>query len=194
MTIYARDVIKKGEPIYHSYARSFTTTTLRRVMLFSGKHFGCECLRCVDPKELGSYCSALLCQKCPSQAAAAVLPKQPLDLNSEWTCVECDTPYEMGGPQIASMERSLTMQLESVDRTDIQGLENFVLQYENLLHPNHASMISAKQLLSVGYGRFGGYEKSRLSHLQLDRKIQLCREVYKVTQIVEGGIATKIGK
>ena len=62
MTILARDHIKAGEPIYHGYARSFNTTTMRRVMLFSGKHFGCECVRCTDPTEMGSYCSALLCQ------------------------------------------------------------------------------------------------------------------------------------
>ena len=43
------------------------------------------------------------------------------------------------------------------------------------------------------YGRFTGYEKSRLSDLQLERKIELCRDVYKVTQIVERGISTKIG-
>ena len=49
-------------------------------------------------------------------------------------------------------------------------------------------------MLAVGYGRFAGYEKSKLSALQLDRKLELCREVYKVVQIVERGISTKIGK
>ena len=36
MTIMARQPIGKGEPIYHSYAREFTTTTFRRLILFSG--------------------------------------------------------------------------------------------------------------------------------------------------------------
>ena len=36
MTIIARQPIKKGDPIYHSYAREFTTTTFRRLILFSG--------------------------------------------------------------------------------------------------------------------------------------------------------------
>ena len=193
MTIYARDVIKAGEPIYHSYARSFTTTTLRRVMLFSGKHFGCECVRCLDPTEMGSYCSALLCQTCIHRDKVPVLPQHPLDLKSEWRCLNCETKHELDGPQVAAFERQLTMELDAIERTDVNGLENFVMKYENFLHPNHASLITAKQLLSVGYGRFGGYEKSRLSHLQIDRKIELCREVYAVVQIVEGGIGTKIG-
>ena len=36
MTIMARQPIGKGDPIYHSYAREFTTTTFRRLILFSG--------------------------------------------------------------------------------------------------------------------------------------------------------------
>ena len=102
--------------------------------------------------------------------------------------------FHFSGPQIAAMERSLTMQLESIGSTDISGLEQFLLQYEALLHPNHASLISAKNMLAVGYGRFTGYEKSKLSSLQIDRKIELCRDVYKVVQIVERGISTKIGE
>ena len=36
MTIYARQPIAAGDTIYHSYAREFTTTTFRRLILFSG--------------------------------------------------------------------------------------------------------------------------------------------------------------
>ena len=36
MTVLARQPILKGDPIYHSYAREFTTTTFRRLILFSG--------------------------------------------------------------------------------------------------------------------------------------------------------------
>ena len=82
----------------------------------------------------------------------------------------------------------------------------------------------AKQLLSVGYGRFPGFERyaclfrilstykdflqnnstftensisyferDKLSKKQLARKMGLCREVMKVSELVETGIATKIG-
>ena len=36
MTIYARQPIAAGDTIYHSYAREFTTTTFRRLILCSG--------------------------------------------------------------------------------------------------------------------------------------------------------------
>ena len=34
ITIMARTVIKAGEAIYHTYARTFNTTTIRRIGLF----------------------------------------------------------------------------------------------------------------------------------------------------------------
>lgn len=61
MSVYARCDIRKGDPIYHSYCRPLTSTNMRRFMLFTGKHFACQCRRCRDPQELGSFCSALLC-------------------------------------------------------------------------------------------------------------------------------------
>ena len=36
--------------------------------------------------------------------------------------------------------------------------------------------------------------REKLSKKQLSRKLSLCREVLKVSEIVETGIATKIGK
>eukprot|EP00094_Tigriopus_californicus_P008742 TCALIF_08427-PA protein Name:"Similar to msta Protein msta, isoform A (Drosophila melanogaster)" AED:0.15 eAED:0.15 QI:0/0.4/0.16/0.83/0.6/0.66/6/115/489 len=62
MTIYARETIHKGDPIYHSYTPILAPTTLRRTLLFVGKNFSCECRRCTDPTEMGSLASAWLCQ------------------------------------------------------------------------------------------------------------------------------------
>ena len=43
MTVYAREAIKKGDILYHSYAKLLLPTNLRRLMLYTGKHFSCEC-------------------------------------------------------------------------------------------------------------------------------------------------------
>ena len=37
MTIYAREAIKAGERVYHSYAQVLVPTNLRRLLLFTGK-------------------------------------------------------------------------------------------------------------------------------------------------------------
>ena len=39
ITIMARTVIKAGEAIYHTYARTFNTTTIRRIGLFQVRIF-----------------------------------------------------------------------------------------------------------------------------------------------------------
>ena len=69
----------------------------------------CKCKRCEDPTELGSYMSALRCQKCDSteecdlqqiqisqdvvsgnsemhKISRCILPQNPLDFNSSWSC------------------------------------------------------------------------------------------------------------
>ena len=43
ITIMARTVIKAGEAIYHTYARTFNTTTIRRIGLFQVRRFPPRC-------------------------------------------------------------------------------------------------------------------------------------------------------
>lgn len=188
MTVYARCGIAKGDVIYQTYARPFATTNMRRVMLFSGKHFGCECVRCKDPEEMGSFCSALVCQACGS----SVLPEKPLDLESRWVCQQCHKDW-YSGHEVAAKERNITLEWESISRTDVAAMEQFVSKHSQELHSNHALLMVAKQLISVGYGRFRGYEKHRLTLSQLERKVNLCRQVLGISMILENGIATQIG-
>ena len=87
ITILARTDIKKGDAIYHTYARTFNSTIIRRIGLFQGKHFSCECVRCKDPSELGSNASVVLCH-----CGGSVMATDPLDLTRDafWCCRKCD--------------------------------------------------------------------------------------------------------
>merc|ERR1719312_2094307 len=125
LTIIARTKIRKGDPIYHTYARTFNTTTIRRIGLFSGKHFGCECVRCKDPTELQSFASAILCT-----CGGKVIPNDPLDLTQDavWKCQNC--PSTLPSLQVASQERDLMMELNNIQRDDIPGLENFLSRHK----------------------------------------------------------------
>ena len=66
--------------------RTFNSTIIRRIGLFQGKHFSCECIRCKDPTEMSSYASAVLCS-----CGGIVIAEDPLDLTREavWKCQEC---------------------------------------------------------------------------------------------------------
>ena len=166
--------------------RTFNTTTIRRIGLMSGKHFSCECVRCRDPTELKSFASAVLCS-----CGGTVLACDPLDLTQEakWNCQECS--LTLAALQVASQERDVTMDLNSIQRDDVRGLEDFLARHKKLLHPNHASMMEAKKLLSVGYGRFPGFTFNKLSTEKLKRKITFCKEVLDFVSILEPGISTQ---
>merc|ERR1712004_501998 len=99
LTILARTNIKKGEPIYHTYAHTFKTTTIRRIGLFSGKHFGCECVRCKDPTELKTFASAMLCT-----CGGMILPENPLDLTQSAVCRCKECPSTLPALQVSSQE------------------------------------------------------------------------------------------
>ena len=50
-------------------------------------YFDCECERCRDPTELETFVSALICEVCEDDF---LLPTEPLDYLSTWTCGTCD--------------------------------------------------------------------------------------------------------
>ena len=166
--------------------RTFNTTTIRRIGLMSGKHFSCECVRCRDPSELKSFASAVLCG-----CGGTVLAGDPLDLtqDAKWKCQECS--LTLAALQVASQERDVTMDLNSIQRDDVRGLEDFLSRHKKLLHPNHASMMEAKKHLSVGYGRFPGFTFNKLSTEKLKKKISFCKEVLEFVNILEPGISTQ---
>ena len=93
MTVYAREPIKSGEVIYHSYSQLLVPTNLRRLLLLMGKHFGCACRRCTDPTELGSLASGVSCKKCHDNrdggGGGVMLPECPIDIHSAWRCGKC---------------------------------------------------------------------------------------------------------
>ena len=62
--VRAQVMIKKGEEITTRYVGITNGVPLRAEMLLEHWCFTCSCVRCVDPTELGSYSSAILCKKC----------------------------------------------------------------------------------------------------------------------------------
>lgn len=57
--------IPKGMHISTSYADILWTTSQRQRYIQWSKFFICNCLRCEDSTEMGSFISAFLCPNCP---------------------------------------------------------------------------------------------------------------------------------
>ena len=84
--IRARRDIMAGEEITTSYMRPRQDTQSRRQLLAHTWHFWCECELCRDPSEGGTNLSALVCVGC---GESSMLPEDPLDLETCWTCSDC---------------------------------------------------------------------------------------------------------
>ena len=130
--VNAQCKIKKNEEITIQYL-SFQQGNLRRKNAMRDNwHFDCNCVRCQDPTEMGSYLSALKCLGCES---GYVLPIDPMELSSQWSCSVCNQK----------------MSLESVNETishcynilynktwTLQEGEKLIPQLLQKLHPNHS--------------------------------------------------------
>ncbi|XP_043202475.1 SET domain-containing protein SmydA-8-like [Amphibalanus amphitrite] len=189
-TIFLRaaEPVKKGAILFTSYTHCLSGTLSRRLHLKHSKFFDCGCTRCADPTELGTNFSALRCCRCTK---GCILPRDSLDAQSEWTCVECG--YEVHPDNVRKLNTMLLHELDSLDNSDFIEHEMFIRKYSSLLHPNHYIIFDAKHRLSQMYGRTGDYQLQELTELHLKRKIELCRDVLQLATRTAPGIARLTG-
>lgn len=73
--------VKAGEHLTISYTDVLWGTANRRHHLQQTKQFDCDCERCSDVSEFGSYFSAMKCLKCPE---GFVIPVSLAEWNNDW--------------------------------------------------------------------------------------------------------------
>jgi len=73
--------IKAKEHLTISYTDVLWETSNRRHHLKQTKHFECECERCTDVTEYGTYFSSLKCQKCN---AGMLVPNSLKEWSQDW--------------------------------------------------------------------------------------------------------------
>ncbi|XP_059083864.1 SET domain-containing protein SmydA-8-like [Tigriopus californicus] len=197
MTMRSLTHINKGEDITHSYTEPFDPLLQRQALLQVGKFFSCQCPRCSDPTELGTYASALKCRKC---GKGNVISSDVHEIEAKWVCENQDCPQEMGTIQIRNIYQAAKGQAESLDPSEsnpsgatIPKFEAFIKKYANILHPNHVILTDRKYVLAKMYGRMTGYEAHQLTDEQFKRKRDLCREVLQVLDQIMPGRTRKRG-
>ncbi|KAH9632380.1 hypothetical protein HF086_011880 [Spodoptera exigua] len=158
-------------------------TLKRREHIKHSKFFECSCARCRDPTELGTYASAFRCPRC----AGRVLPSAPLDPAALWHCVDNNCQYVMTAPSVQLLLKRLTDEYEQIDANDVRGFEGFLHKYRNVIHNTHYLCLSAKHSLSQLYGKVADYMIHVMPESELNRKIEICRDLMKAFDIIEPG-------
>jgi hypothetical protein len=141
LSMFASVTIPKGKPILFNYVRPLDTTLVRQTNLITFKHFQCQCDRCTDPTELGTFCSAYLCTVC--QVGAIVYQ------GDKYTCQDCQSTIELAKAQFLDDEIDKgRIKLTKIQaRTDLTLARQILRDFKEILYPTHGFLTEIKQVL-----------------------------------------------
>jgi hypothetical protein len=160
-------------------------TIKRQEHISLGKYFDCRCERCVSPSELGTHLSSLVCQDCDE--GFLVLKDPPS--NETWICNNKTCFIETNGREIDGQLSTLEDEIDEIlyeqsGSTKIDIIEDLLfITLNKFLHKNHFLQIFVKNILIDLYSKMG----KKLNEKQLKRKLELCREILKVLDVLESG-------
>ena len=147
--------------------------------------FLCSCTRCQDPTECGTFLGALLCQQ--KHCGGTVLPKEPTQRNSSFSCVECGNLVEYEeAVRIMNEAENNTRKKEPSDHL-VDHIEKFLQKYDQVLHPLNYVMTTMKMKLGCLYGNCPEYTLENMNKTQKMRKLQVCQEALKPLAILDEG-------
>jgi len=178
-TVRAIRPIKKGEEICDTYTSTLTNTTYRRKQLMRTKYFGCTCLRCADPTELGSNFSTLLCRT--GSCTGNMLCTDPLNFDSDYRCVECG--YSMSRTEVDEEQEAWEARIEATS-TDIQAQERILEELGKVYHRNHNMCIDVIFNLIPLFGRNKSCNMEEVG----ERKERLCELLLETMNLVIPGM------
>ncbi|KAK8742535.1 hypothetical protein OTU49_001941 [Cherax quadricarinatus] len=186
MVVIASTPIKKGEQMTATYTHILSATTERRKHLRYGKFFDCTCARCSDPTEMGTYFGALRCSQ--PGCGGNILSTDPLAPTNDapWACDRCR--YKVSAVTVERLNKMIYMELRQAGEEDPIKLETIFKKYQYVLHPQHFHLVGIKHSLSQMYGRVAGYLLPDLSEAQLLRKVNCCRDLLQVLDVLDPGI------
>ncbi|XP_054088498.1 SET domain-containing protein SmydA-8 isoform X1 [Zeugodacus cucurbitae] len=146
--------IPKGAEITTTYTKILWSNPTRGIFLKMTKHFVCECTRCNDNTENGTYLSALFCRE--QGCKGIVVPEQTKTLQSDWRCLTCDTvaPH-------AKMSRYQDFALNTINnrinKSTVHDLINFINDMcPRFCPPSNYVLVEAKLNVIWRMQRFKG--------------------------------------
>ncbi|XP_017866302.1 PREDICTED: protein msta [Drosophila arizonae] len=179
--LYANRSIAAGEILYNCYTNIMLGTDERRQILKIGKCFDCQCVRCLDPTELGTHMSSFVCSHC----AGGYIVKQPG--SNAWQCLL--NPEHILKPEFVASVVERAKEEVFHARDDIYRLELLLAKLGRLLHGNHYIMLDLKQNIASILRQILQNMAHRPSRKVYERKIRLCQEILLVLKVLAPGIS-----
>nr|CAD7448336.1 unnamed protein product [Timema bartmani] len=194
LTLRTTVPVQSGQELYTSYTHSLEPTLIRRENLARGKYFDCGCDRCKDPTELGTHLGTLKCNKCDP---GLILSTNPLDPEAQWKCTHCE--FSTGGGAVRRVLSVIQAEMDAIewmplDEQSVEARERLWRKYRSVLHPRHAFITCIRLSLSQLYGRVPGYRLDEMPDILHERKIEICKDLMMVADVLEPGLTRLRGK
>jgi hypothetical protein len=199
--------IQEGESITQLYTASTVGTLERRQGLKESKYFLCQCKRCSDPTELGTFFSGIKCSNYKETSCVGfLLPIHPLDENSLWKCTSPDCNdlktiqyVEKFVSKLRSNYKARSTEENSV--LAVQILENVLRQYLTEFHPNHYLIHEIEQdilqrislLLASSKAGSAVQLTKKQAHELSSRLVELSRKSLELTEKISPGLTIHRG-
>jgi len=177
--------VQKGDILSIPYTYLFNAfgTHKRQELLQEDGEFVCKCNRCLDPTELNSFCSALMCSSCKT---GKVLPLDPLDINSNWKCIDCEKLVK--SEQIGVQLDDLMSKLEQCET--VSDMEKYIVENQGVtIHRNHWLITEAEDVICKDRARSSWNREEKLTLEDREKHIQYCSHFLSVKDIVAPGIS-----
>ncbi|CAK1555582.1 unnamed protein product [Leptosia nina] len=188
LALIATVPIAKGEMLTATYTQALWGTLDRRKHLNSVKCFYCNCERCADATEFGTYIGSIYCSICAetkTEDKPMMLSTDPLNETAPWSCAACGHSIE--SRQMFWGNNALKQDLSKMNKSGPEEFEKFIKTYSNTLHQTNHLVLQAKLALMQIYGNYEGYTLAELSDELLKRKVDICHELLEVADKLEPG-------
>ena len=203
--------ISAGDMITVCYSNQYSIfgTSKREEMFRSIGGFTCKCRRCLDPSELGSFTSGVLCEHCMT---GYKLPVEPTEALSQWKCDLCQHTenseiiltivkalenrlYEIVGPEQGPPR---SFEGEGGGVRVVQSLSRFLENSKSLVHNNHWIVTQTEDQIMKEWARdpdvrFGGSTPEDIM-ISCEYFISLCYHQLAVRNLVSPGLSFHRGK
>jgi len=165
-------------------------TSLRRERLRESWYFDCTCRRCKDPTEFGTYLDAIRCQIC---SGGHLLPQDPLDSQSQWSCSKCKA-LKSSGKSKAVVDRLLTAK-DNLNRSDLRAYLDFLKAIDKELHENHYVLTATRRWIIPLYcRRLKAEAVVKVTDEMLADKVDMCRRYLAILDVIEAGFTKNRGE
>jgi len=181
LTLRAQVDIKEGVEITIQYISFLYGNTRRRKEISACWMFECQCERCEDTTELGTFLSAILCTHCKG----AVLPENSGMECEMWKCRDCGQKMEIG--KALEIVKQLEDEMSNTMDHEMEKFKAIVEKFSALLHPQHYQMQMLKRHLA-------GAMRGNMTLQQVEQRLKLMEEFIQVFQTVDPGLTKWRGK